>query len=264
MDAVWKQPDGNGGYYEVYHKTTAENVKYSDTTVASILNNLPLNTMSSYMKSLAATADAAAARKILGIPRAIIHDECSANWLTSGIPTIGTLGKCNFNGNYARRSASVILGGNVPFTIEFSATTEATGATQYIVCFFNSDNDRFQFNGVNDLPTFVLKNNGNTILNDEQGSETMYKTFRHMALSYDGANVRAFVDGVLLTTVSQVLTSMAYTVYLGCRRLSTGITCSNVKIDEFRISNICRYSADFTPSERHELDENTVSLLHFD
>jgi hypothetical protein len=35
-------------------------------------------------------------------------------------------------------------------------------------------------------------------------------------------------------------------------------------IDEVRISNIARYTEDFTPQRRFEPDEHTMALYHFD
>ena len=35
-------------------------------------------------------------------------------------------------------------------------------------------------------------------------------------------------------------------------------------IDEVRISNVARYTKDFTPKKRFENDENTLALYHFD
>jgi hypothetical protein len=36
------------------------------------------------------------------------------------------------------------------------------------------------------------------------------------------------------------------------------------QLDEVRLSNIARYSTSFTPAERHEPDEHTLALYHFD
>ena len=46
---------------------------------------------------------------------------------------------------------------------------------------------------------------------------------------------------------------------------STGTLDISITVnDEVRISNVARYTEDFTPEERFEPDEHTLALYHFD
>ena len=264
MDAIWKQPDGNGGYYVIHHETKAELVKYSDTTVANVLNNLPLNNVSADIQNLWSASDAAAARRILGVNRATIYDECPVNWFISGTPVVSN-GKIIFDGaSYARRSFNITLGGTNPFTIEFlgTANEDTTSTPKTLVYFFSDTNNIIWFNSrANTLRVGVMENSTSNTLD---GSANLYGDERHLALTYDGATVRAFVDGVLVGSLSQVLTEKTYVIYLSFVYDTSSPIYLKSTLDEFRISDICRYTADFTPVTRHELDEHTLTLLHFD
>lgn len=264
MEAVWKQPDGNGGYYTIYHETSAEMVKYSDTTVANILDNSPLGSASTYMQNLWTATDATAARKFLGVNRATIYDECPVNWRMGGLPSVSD-GKITFGGaGYARRSSNVILGGANPFTFELLATSneDSTSAGKPIACFYFNDNNYLWIASRNNVPRFGVREVGTSQSFD--GTDNIFGTERHLALTYDGTEFNFFVDGVQVGSLSQVLTERSFQVWLGASYEKSAVVYGKSTIDEFRISDICRYSANFTPSSRHTLDENTVTLLHFD
>ena len=264
MDAIWKQPDGNGGYYTVYHETKAELVKYSDTTVANVLNNLPLNNVSADMQNLWSASDAAAARRILGVNRATIYDECPVNWFISGTPVVSN-GKIIFDGaSYVRRSLNITLGGTNPFTIETFATVneDTTSVGKPCVFLYADANNNIRLNVRDNVPRLAFMQAGTDNLWD--GSANIYGDERHLALTYDGATVRAFVDGELVGSLSQVLTEKTYVINLSFVYDTSSPIYLKSTLDEFRISDICRYTADFTPVTRHELDEHTLTLLHFD
>lgn len=264
MDVIWKQPDGNGGYYAIYHETKAELVKYSDTTVANVLNNLPMSNVSEYMQGLLSTTDAATMRKVLGVNRAIVYDECPMNWLTSGRPAVSD-GKITFGGSaYARRASSVTLGGSNPFTVEFSGTAniDTTSGATIFCCLYSDDNYRPRIVSYQNVGRLAWVENGTTTTID--ATDNIYNEARHLAMSYDGATVRFFSDGVLAGSFDQVLAEKRYQVYLGTGYYSTGYSQGKVSLGEVRISDICRYSANFTPPARHEVDEHTLTLLHFD
>ena len=56
---------------------------------------------------------------------------------------------------------------------------------------------------------------------------------------------------------------LPYPVQIGAR--NRGRAPMRAQLDEFRISRIARYTADFTPSRTaFKLDPNTSALLHFD
>mgnify|MGYP002623745006 FL=1 len=92
-------------------------------------------------------------------------------------------------------------------------------------------------------------------------------SWTHLALTYDGAVLRYFVDGRL-----QGQAEGAPYVPSG-RRLFIGAEPQHDSrpgefftgaIDEVRLSRTCRYTADFRPEKTHMRDEHTVLLFHFD
>ena len=105
----------------------------------------------------------------------------------------------------------------------------------------------------------------------------------HIAAAYDGEDLRLYVNGVIQERRLQILKE-GKSSYLGegeTVRLAnvwrsqqrswigghgqSGIPkCFHGTIDEVRISNIARYTEDFTPQKRFEPDEHTMALYHFD
>lgn len=91
----------------------------------------------------------------------------------------------------------------------------------------------------------------------------------HLAAVWDGANVKLMVDGKLSAEGQASIGP-----YQGGRdELAIGGSSADEPganltldgmIDEVRISNIARYSGDFTiPTEEFSVDENTLLLMHF-
>lgn len=77
---------------------------------------------------------------------------------------------------------------------------------------------------------------------------TVDSTYHHYAFVYNNSTLKLYVDGVLKSTVSPgAKTISPTTLYLG--RWTTYNTGNNtpVQIDELRISNVVRWTADFTP-----------------
>ena len=84
----------------------------------------------------------------------------------------------------------------------------------------------------------------------------------HVALTYDGATAQLMVNGVLDTSASLTLVSEETPVYLGARPVDLTDTAFffNGEIDALRISDVARYTADFTPDETLSEDDDTVAL----
>ena len=71
--------------------------------------------------------------------------------------------------------------------------------------------------------------------------------FTSVCRTFDGTSANLYIDGVLVSTEP-------------VRADERGIV-----IDEFRISNFARYSAEYTPpNEPFDWDKNTVALFRFD
>jgi hypothetical protein len=88
-------------------------------------------------------------------------------------------------------------------------------------------------------------------------------TWRHLAFSKSGTTLRIFVNGALEYTAT------GYTQDMGTDRSCTigaqfdGAIAINGHMDEFRISNVARYTAAFVaPTLPFSNDDNTVLLIH--
>ena len=86
----------------------------------------------------------------------------------------------------------------------------------------------------------------------------------HLAGVFDGVSVTLFVDGRMADTqtVTEQYRLTFMEVEIGAN-LSQSHFFDGV-IDEVRISSTARYTEDFTPPTRHEPDEHTLALYHFD
>jgi cell division septation protein DedD len=84
----------------------------------------------------------------------------------------------------------------------------------------------------------------------------------HIAVTYSGSSARVFVDGA----ASSAATINGAIAGSGMRfGAAPGYAAFNGAADEFRLSNIIRYSAAFTrPLPPYTIDENTVALWRFD
>ena len=90
-------------------------------------------------------------------------------------------------------------------------------------------------------------------------------TWRHLAFSKSGTTLRIFVNGALEYTAT------GYTQDMGTDRSCTigaqfdGAIAINGHMDEFRISNVARYTAAFVaPTLPFSNDDNTLLLIHAD
>ena len=89
-------------------------------------------------------------------------------------------------------------------------------------------------------------------------------TWYHIAIVYNGTNYKVYNNGVLALTISNS-TKITSTTFNNIRFGGDGTTAFNGFIDEFRLSNIERYTAAFTPTtSQFTLDANTISLNHFE
>ncbi len=99
------------------------------------------------------------------------------------------------------------------------------------------------------------------------GSGTVTDTAWHSAaLSYDGTNMRVFLDGSLQATVAAVSSSSPNStleMYVGAR--PSGEQPFQGSLDEVRISRVARYTSGYTAaSAPFTSDSNTIALYHFD
>jgi len=98
----------------------------------------------------------------------------------------------------------------------------------------------------------------------DEGKRLLAGYWYHVAGSFDGANLYIFVDGVLQRSESEpnpVISDAAAPLRIGAAALGGGVFSG--LIDEVRVSNSCRYTADFTPLVAPFVtDGQTVALWH--
>jgi hypothetical protein len=169
-------------------------------------------------------------------------------------------------------NSSDIAFGTGNFTIEcwFRATARST---QYPLIVANGPNwttNRFQLNDRHDSANTKLTfwvnnaNSGSPLLTSSTSISN--GVWYHVAIVRNGSNWKMYVNGVeeSSNTSSASLDGGVYnTYYVGGRAVASEYF--NGHIDEFRISNSARYTANFTPATTaFQNDANTLLLLHMD
>lgn len=92
-------------------------------------------------------------------------------------------------------------------------------------------------------------------------------TWYHVAISRSGTNLRAFVDGTQVGSTYTIATGIfdSSAVFTIGTDGGTVLDSFGGNVDEFRVSNIARYTGTFTPSASAFVnDANTVLLVHCD
>jgi len=113
--------------------------------------------------------------------------------------------------------------------------------------------------------TYVWPGSVAYVVNNVNVGTASANTWHHFAISWDGSTYRTFLDGTMGATVTSS-TAPNYeqwsTTWVG----TVGGTTSNFAgyIDEYRMSDIARYTSSFTaPTSAFTNDANTKVLLHF-
>ena len=98
------------------------------------------------------------------------------------------------------------------------------------------------------------------------GGKPTMNEWHHLALTYDGTTTQGWIDGKAapsLTKVNNLPLGTNPSIFQIGRRECCGGTPIKGIIDEVRISDIARYTADFTlPTREFEPDKNTRLLWH--
>ena len=94
-------------------------------------------------------------------------------------------------------------------------------------------------------------------------SGAQFGGLHHWELGYDGTTLYWFVDGVLQLTAVPAGGAVVESAAGISGPLVNGV--ATLKVDEFRVSNICRHTAGFAvPTGPYATDAATVLLWHFD
>ena len=161
-------------------------------------------------------------------------------------------------GDYVTSSASDVQTGK--FTIEFWVYPNTLLGTQMIFD-GGEDNDGLAIQ-INNGVTRVLVDNAIVI---QHSNALVANEWNHVAVMQNGNFINFYTRGFSRGQYLQVspLSATGKTLYLGARHNQSQYF--DGYIDEFRTSDIARYISNFTPSTTpFEVDNNTLSLLHFD
>lgn len=148
------------------------------------------------------------------------------------------------------------------YTVEFFAFSPTLGGSQMYV---NKGTNAYIFmSGTQLLVSLDPANSAVITVNNALKAGV----WQHIALTRFGALVTLWVDGVAvgsatLYPVSSTFGNVSNPLQIGTWNNNTDLFQGY--IDEFRISNVARYTAAFTPpSQAFVADANTVALLHFE
>ena len=90
----------------------------------------------------------------------------------------------------------------------------------------------------------------------------------HLALTFDGRTARFYVNGRLQSerVAEAPITHNELPLYIGADVDRNGAPTSYFtgQIDEVRLSDVARYTADFSPARVFSRDDRTLLLMHFD
>lgn len=161
--------------------------------------------------------------------------------------------------------------GTGDFTIEGWAYATAASTNGFIWAHddYPAENDRSIYlttygGGTNAGLTMRVSLDGSTWANSNAPITTTINAWHHYAVVRHGTDFSVYLDGTgasQLTSSSAVHDSAA-SIMIGDIPAAAGL---RGYIDEVRVSNIARYTANFTPSTTaFTCDANTVLLLHMD
>jgi len=152
------------------------------------------------------------------------------------------------------------------FTIEGWVYPASTGTRYDLFAQFNPNSveGRTFCNTItsNQFQAFIGNSSGNMIITSTATHSA--DRFYHYAFVRQGDVFRLFIDGNLEGTNTVANIAVVDTpLNIGLREGFTTDTAGN--IDEFRVSNVARYTVNFTPqTSPHVNDANTLLLLHMD
>ena len=163
--------------------------------------------------------------------------------------------------------------GSGDFTVEFQVRFSSVPTnTKFFISHRGEPTDRgwdIVYNGSPDpdvlrFEYFITGDDVNGFSRDWAASAN---TWYHVAVARDGNNVRMFVDG---TQLGATVDFTGVTIFNSTSILSIGNRVGVADtidgwLDEIRISNTARYTANFTaPTVAFDYDANTVLLVHCD
>lgn len=169
------------------------------------------------------------------------------------------IGMFDGTGDYLTTNIGANLTGD--FTIECWARSTTTSDEILFGC-RNASEEQLMIDRVSSSRLYTRC--GTTVIDITSGVSFIANTYNHYVLQRSGSAVSVYLDGVLVGSGinSDVIQSQTYNIFIGTRSVLSNYW--NGMISEFHISNIARYTTNFTPPRRQlESDSNTKLLLHF-
>lgn len=159
--------------------------------------------------------------------------------------------------------------GTGDFTVEWWTKWETTGATNMFSLTDTSLNVGFEMRLDNpaNWRFYEHANGGSTFNLVLQSSNQIYAyqaNWNHFAWVRSGTTITVYVNGVAAATTGTYSTDLrdATVLHVGAG-IKTGYASMVGYMDEVRVSNIARYTSNFTPStSEFANDQNTLFLLH--
>ena len=207
-------------------------------------------------------------------------DEAENRWIMFGKPSISKK-NAKFNkalqvspGNYV--IAEDLIFGGADFTVDFWGYMDSFCSPNGVFFLANSLNQQglihfVRFLSTDDVWITVFDANSGSIFKEPvqiiPNADPIDKLHHYeMDYNHSAQNLKVFVDGELKLEKDSVnIERLVRNVWLGNAIVyGAHYPCSGA-ISEFRISDCVRHDSDFTPpTEKYEIDEHTLSLLHFD
>ena len=164
------------------------------------------------------------------------------------------------SGDYVKSPTTVSPFENSDYTVEMWVRPNASSSSSYIF-------DHRQGGGVSlrTSSTSLWVGVGGYIAINISGAFPTPQVWYHIAITRAGNSTKCFINGVQKgSTYTTGYTASAASIFLGAPYFATS-TFFNGYIDEFRVSNVARYTSAFTPpTAAFAYDLNTLVLLHAD
>ena len=188
---------------------------------------------------------------------------------TASLQCLGTDGADNLS----TPNSQDFMFGTGDFTVEYWLYTTNSGVYQYIMGQIRADGtDEFFMRLNTDSKVLFMLKGESSAKQCISANAVSHSTWHHIAGVRDGDNLRLYIDGVLedteaFTSQSQMAPTVRFEVGATPYNSDGGHSGFTGYIDEFRLSNTCRYPSGttFTPSTTaFTADKYTRLLLHMD
>lgn len=147
--------------------------------------------------------------------------------------------------------------GTGDFSLEFFVMFRSLGNRHL----FGMDDGQFVLDQYNSGPTLRMEIAGSVV--KSEGWTPAINTWYHVAVDRNGTNLRMFVDGTQLGTPTTNAGNIVTTAGAFIGGTSVVSSIADAWFKEVRLSNVSRYTANFTPpTDAYTSDSNTKLLLH--